>query len=133
MKRATDKHDSEALIKAGFNVKPDMMWRLTSKVGRPITVLEEYRPDSNLYYAPAFTLSLLLDSVPKFTSYGWFAIRYSHRAEAYLIGYVDDEDAFTKVFAMSDLLDAVVMLLRWTLENPEVVTIGEAYLKGCES
>ena len=45
---------------------------------------------------------------------------------------MDDEDAFTKVFAMSDLLDAVVMLLRWTLENPEVVTVGEAYMKGGE-
>ena len=123
MKRATDKYDSEALIKAGFNVKPDMMWRLTSELGRPVAVLEEYRPDSNLYYAPAFTLSLLLDSVPKFTSYGWFTIRYSQRAEAYLIGYVDDEDAFTKVFAMSDLLDAVAMLLMWTLDNPEVVPV----------
>ena len=130
MKQATDKYDSEKLIKAGFNVKPDMMWRLTTEIGRPITVLEEYKPNSNLFYAPAFTLSLLLDSVPKFTSYGWLAIRYSHRAEAYLIGYVDDEDAFTKAFAMSDLLDAVVMLLMWILENPEVVAVGEAYLKG---
>ena len=123
MKRATDKHDSEALIKAGFNVKPDMMWRLTSEIGRPIAVLEEYRPNSNLFYAPAFTLSLLLDQVPKFTAYGWFTLRYSCRAESYLIGYVDDEDAFVKVFASSDLLDAVVMLLMWTLENPEVVPV----------
>ena len=123
MKRATDKHDSEALIKAGLNVKTDMMWRLTSEVGRPIAVLEEYRPNSNLFYAPAFTLSLLLDQVPKFTAYVWFALRYSSRAESYLIGYVDDEDAFVKVFASSDLLDAVVMLLMWTLENPEVVPV----------
>lgn len=123
MKRATDKHDSEALIKAGFNVKPDMMWRLTSELGRPIAVLEEYRPNLNLFYAPAFTLSLLLDQVPKSTSYGSFTLRYSFRAESYLIGYVDDEDAFVKVFASSDLLDAVVMLLMWTLENPEVVPI----------
>ena len=130
MKRATDKYDSEELIKAGFKVEPDMMWSLTIDKRRPTTFLDDYRPNSILFYAPAFTLSLLLDSVPKATTYGWFAIRYSRRAEAYLIGYVDEEDAFTKVFAMSDLLDAVVMLLMWTLKNPEVVEAGEAFQKG---
>ena len=128
MKRATDKYDSEILINAGFKVKPDMMWRLTSELNQPIAILEEYRPNSRLFYAPAFTLSLLLDSVPKFTSYGWFTIRYSHRANAYLVGYVDDEDSFTKVYAMGDLLDAVFYLLLWTLKNPEVVTEGKIYI-----
>ncbi len=128
MKQATDRYDSEKLINAGFKVKPDLMWKLKSDLRHPMTVLEEYNPNTRLYVAPAFSLALLLDAVPKFTSYGWFAIKYNLRADAYLVGYVDDEDAFTKVYGLAELIDAVVCLLLWTLENPEVVYKGEEYL-----
>lgn len=128
MKRATDRFDSEKLINAGFKVKPDLMWNLKSDNRYPMIVLERYNPKTRLYVAPAFSLALLIDAVPKFTTYGWFAIKYNLRADAYLVGYVDDEDNFTKVYGLANLIDAIVYLLLWTLENPEVVKEGEKYL-----
>ena len=126
MKRATDKSQYEKLIKAGFDVAPDMMLCYTTRTDKPNPRLEDYcestAKSSRLFICPAWSLSLLIESLPKFTYYGWFAIEWKRRTQTYFVGYQDDEGAFMKAFPQPDLLDAVFYTLLWTLEHPEVVT-----------
>lgn len=131
MKQATDKYQYEVLTKAGFKVAPDLMWFYTTLKDRPNPYLQSYCETSarhgNLYICPAWSLSLLIESIPKVTSYGWFAIEWKQRSQTYFVGYQDDEGAFMKAFPQSDLLDAVYYTLLWTLENPEVVHECQEY------
>ena len=133
MRRATDKVEYKKLIDAGFTVKPDVMWNYTMRTDKPNPYLSDYcettEKSSTMFICPAWSLSLLIESVPKFTSYGWFAIKYNLRTKHYLAGYVDDEDAFNQVFGALDLIGAIVDLLLWTLDNPDFVAEGKKYLE----
>ena len=133
MRRATDIVEYKNLIEAGFKVKPDMMWNHTLRTDKPDPYLSDYcetvEKTSTMFICRAWSLTLLIESVPKFTACGWFAIKYNLRVKHYLAGYVDDEGVFNQVFGAFDLIGAIVDLLLWTLKNPDIVAEGKKYLE----
>ena len=102
------------------------------RTDKPNPYLSDYcettEKSSTMFICPAWSLALLIDSVPKFTAYGWFSIKYNLRIKHYLAGYVDDEGVFNQAFDALDLTGAIVDLLLWTLKNPDIVAEGEKYL-----
>ena len=95
MRRATDEVEYKKLIEAGFKVKPDLMWNFPYLADYNETV----EMTSDMFICRAWSLTLLIESVPKFTACGWFAI-------------------------------AIVDLLLFTLNNSDIVAIGQKYLEG---
>lgn len=134
MRRATDIVEYKNLIEAGFKVKPDLMWNHTLRTDKPDPYLSDYcetvEKTSAMFICRAWSLTLLIESVPKFTACGWFAIKYHLRSKSYIAGYVDDEGAFVKSYGSFDLVGAIVDLLLFTLNNSVIVAIGQKYLEG---
>ena len=126
MRRATDEVEYKKLIEAGFKVKPDLMWNFPYLADYNETV----EMTSGMFICRAWSLTLLIESVPKFTACGWFAINYHLRSKSYIAGYIDDEGAFVRSYGSFDLVGAIVDLLLFTLNNSDIVAIGQKYLEG---
>ena len=134
MRRATDIVEYKNLIESGFKVKPDLMWNHTLRTDKPDPYLSDYcetvEKTSTMFICRAWSLTLLIESVPKFTACGWFAIQYHLRSKSYIAGYIDDEGAFVRSYGSFDLVGAIVDLLLFTLNNSDIVAIGQKYLEG---
>lgn len=137
MRRATDKVEFKRLVEAGFTVKPDVMWNYTMRTDKPNPYLSDYcettEKSSTMFICPAWSLSLLMESVPKITDLGYFAIIYNPHIKRYYAGYQGEEGIFRIVYGAVDLIGAIVDLLLFTLKLTDMVDIGQKFTEWCRS